>query len=143
MKRRGRKPLATAHVQRLDGSELAKQRLETILETMRGTLTIPAACQRLGVCESRFHALRQRWLQESLQLLEPRPVGRPAKAVAADSAETEVASENSRLQKELQLAETKREVAEIMAATATVGAAKKKMRAERARSLRAKQQRPR
>lgn len=143
MKRRGRKPLATAHVQRLDGSELAKQRLETILETMRGTLTIPAACQRLGVCESRFHALRQQWLQESLQLLEPRPVGRPAKAVAADSAETEVACENSRLQKELQLAETKREVAEIMAATATVGAAKKKMRAERARSLRAKQQRPR
>ena len=65
----GRKPLATGHVDRLDGSERAKQRMTIILETLRGQMTIPGVCQALGVCESRFHALRQDWLQASLELL--------------------------------------------------------------------------
>jgi hypothetical protein len=143
MKRRGRKPLATRHVDRLDGSELAKLRLETILDTMRGEITIPAACQRLGVGEARFHALRQQWLQEALQLLEPRRVGRPLKEEQTSPREQELISENARLASEVQVAQTKREVAEIMAVSDVGNASKKKMRAQRARQLRAAQRRPR
>ena len=136
MQRRGRKPLATAHVNRLDGSELAKLRLETILDTMRGTVTIPTACQRLGVCESRFHALRQRWLQESLELLEPRPAGRPVKEPDVSDREMELAADKASLEKQLQLTQAKQEVAEIMAATETARSSKKKMRAVRAKGPR-------
>ena len=116
MKRRGRKPLATRHVDRLDGSELAKLRLETILDTMRGEITVPTACQRLGIGEARFHALRQQWLQEALELLEPRRVGRPPKEVTTSPRERELDGENVRLAGELQMAQTKQAVAEIMAA---------------------------
>lgn len=143
MKRRGRKPLATRHVDRLDGSELAKLRLETILDTMRGEITIPAACERLGVGEARFHALRHQWLQEALQLLEPRRVGRPLKEEQTSPREQELISENARLASEVQVAQTKREVAEIMAVSDVGNASKKKMRAQRARQLRATQRRPR
>ena len=82
MARAGRKPLTTGHVENLDGSESAKQRLSAILETLRGAVTIPTASQSLGVCESRFHALRSDWLQQSLELLEPRKLGRPSKPAA-------------------------------------------------------------
>ena len=80
MTRMGRKPLATGHVDRLQGSEPAKQRLTVLLETLRGELPVPEACARLGIGESRFHALRGAWLQEALELLEPRPLGRPPQA---------------------------------------------------------------
>ena len=83
MARKGRKPLATGHVERLSGSELAKLRLTTLLQTLRGELTVPEACARLEIGESRFHALRNQWLQEALELLEPRPLGRPRQATAA------------------------------------------------------------
>jgi len=83
MTRMGRKPLATGHVDRLQGAELAKQRLTVILETLRGELAVPEAGARLGICESRFHALRGSWLQEALELLEPRPLGRPPQKAAA------------------------------------------------------------
>jgi transposase InsO family protein len=41
---------------------------------------VPEACRRLGIGESRFHDLRGAWLQEALELLEPRPLGRPPRA---------------------------------------------------------------
>jgi hypothetical protein len=77
--RRGRRPLAAGHVEHLNGSELAKLRLSLILRTMLGELSVAEACAELEVCESRFHALRTHWLQESLELLEPRRTGRPPK----------------------------------------------------------------
>jgi molybdenum-dependent DNA-binding transcriptional regulator ModE len=126
MERRGRKPLATKHVERLDGSQQAKLRLTTILETMRGELTIPEACRRLGMCESRFHALRHRWLQESLELLEPRRAGRPSKQPQTSPREEELVEDNARLEKDLQVARAQREVAEVMAVTGSAGATKKK-----------------
>ena len=76
MARCGRKPLAEAAVEHLSGSGHAKQRLMMILKTMRQELTVPEACAKLGIGETRFHAMRKQWLQESLQLLEPRRVGR-------------------------------------------------------------------
>ena len=77
----GRKPLGAGHVDQLSGSERAKLRLATILNTLRGELKVADACQQLGVCQSRFFAMRHHWLQEALELLEPRPAGRPRSQV--------------------------------------------------------------
>ena len=137
MQRRGRKPLATGHVKRLEGSELAKLRLEVILDTMRGELTIPQACERLGIGEARFHALRHQWLQEALLLLEPRQTGRPPKEDTTSPREQELASDVARLQQQLLVAQTQREVSDIMT-TSSEHATKKKMRTERAKRLRSK-----
>jgi hypothetical protein len=60
MGRKGRKPEGTGHVERLSGSEVAKQRLTTILETLAGKITVPEACARLGIREARFHAPAER-----------------------------------------------------------------------------------
>ena len=92
----GRKPLTTGHVDDLDGSERAKDRLRTFLETLSGTLPIPAACARLGLGESYFHELRGEWLQAALGLLEPKPLGRPRREVEAGP----LVQENARLSRE-------------------------------------------
>ena len=70
--RTGRKPSGPQIVERLEGSPSAKQRLEVILETIAGQLTIPEACAQLSICESRFHDLRNETLQATLNALEPR-----------------------------------------------------------------------
>lgn len=74
---KGRKPMGPRLVRSLDGSQLAKQRLEVILETMTGKLTIAEACQQLAISEPRFYQLRTAVLEAGLACLEPRPLGRP------------------------------------------------------------------
>jgi hypothetical protein len=113
----GRKPLGTRHVEQLVGSELAKQRLTVLLETLQGVLTIPDACVRLGIGDSRFHAFRNRWLQEALELLEPRQVGRPPNAADPSKLQTrlvELEDENRALRQQMAAAEVRRELAEAL-----------------------------
>ena len=38
------------------------------------------ACERLGICEQRFHQLRQHVMEAGLAAMEPRSAGRPARA---------------------------------------------------------------
>ena len=117
MGRKGRKPEGTGHVERLSGSEVAKQRLTTILETLAGKLTVPEACARLGIGEARFHALRNAWLQESLESLEPRRLGRPPHAVETSELLPRLQTletENATLRQQLTAAEVRRELAEIL-----------------------------
>jgi len=71
----GRPPLGSKHVERTRGSEQAKLRLSVILQTLSGERTIESACEALGVGEAMFHKLRKRFLQESVESLEPRPSG--------------------------------------------------------------------
>ena len=117
MGRKGRKPQGTGHVERLEGSESAKQRLTTILQTLRGELTVPEACARLGICEARFHALRSAWLQDALESLEPRRLGRPPQAVEVGellSRLQTLETENATLRQQLTAAEVRRELAEAL-----------------------------
>ena len=74
----GRKPLGPALVEHLDGSTSAKERLELILATIAGKVTVVAAAEQLGISEAMFYKLRSRVLQVSLEDLEPKPIGRPA-----------------------------------------------------------------
>ena len=136
MGRKGRKPLGAAHVEHLNGTPRAKERLAMIIKTMRGELTVGEACQALSICESRFHALRNQWLQESLELLEPRPTGRPRHVPEAPSPEEVAAleSEIERLRQELMVAEVREEVARVMPHVVHDTAREKKRRACRHRA---------
>ena len=123
MARPGRKPLALEHVDHLEGSEHAKQRMTTLLMTLEGSCTIDEARSRLNVSESRLHDLRQHWLQGALELLEPRRPGRPPRAHEASAARIDELEQQVReLERELALAQARCEVQEVMASS---GALKK------------------
>ena len=112
--RTGRKPAGPQIVERLEGSPVAKQRLEVILETIAGRSTVPEACERLGIGESRFHELRNQTLQTTLDALEPRPPGRPAKPTSPEQAEAEeLQTELRRLHVELKTVQTQLSLARI------------------------------
>ena len=112
--RTGRKPNGPQIVERLEGSPSAKQRLEVILETITGQLTIPEACARLGICQSRFHDLRSQTLQATLNTLEPRRPGRPAKHTSPEQGEIEaLKAELDRAHRELAIADVQVRLAHI------------------------------
>lgn len=75
----GRPPKGPRLVEGLDASEEAKKKLQVILETITGDLSVSEACERLGVSESRFHQLRDEVLAAGASSLEPKPRGRPRK----------------------------------------------------------------
>ncbi|NLG44020.1 MAG: helix-turn-helix domain-containing protein [Phycisphaerae bacterium] len=117
MARKGRKPLAAGHVEHLAGSQRAKLRLALILEAMRGAISVGEACEQLGIGESRFHALRNQWLQGALALLEPRRTGRrPREASSEELCRRlgEVEAENRELREQLAVADVRRELAEAL-----------------------------
>lgn len=101
-------------VKGMSGSELAKLRLETILETFAGTLSVNEACARLGMGTSAFHKLRAKALSGALGSLEPGKVGRPSASFTEQDAhiadlQTEVQElkidlEASRIREELAIA---------------------------------------
>lgn len=98
----GRKPLGPALVAHLDGSRSAKERLELILETLSGQITVVAACQILDISEAMFYKLRNRILQGCLEDLEPKPRGRPPRLVTEDQERAaELATEVATLEREL------------------------------------------
>jgi transposase-like protein len=73
----GRKPLGPAIVKHLEGSDSAKQRLELILETLAGQISVVAASAQLGISEAAFYKIRDRVLNVCVADLEPKPLGRP------------------------------------------------------------------
>jgi len=108
---RGRPADGPKMVERLEGSEEAKQRLRVILETVSGERTVAEACEELGVGKTAFFELRKRVLQASLADLEPKPVGRPRKEVSAEEAEAErLAEENEQLRTDLEIAQVREEI---------------------------------
>jgi transposase len=81
---RGRTPWGPEYVNRLAGSDVAKERLKVVLETLAGTTRVREACERLGICEQRFHQLRQHVMEAGLAAMEPRSAGRPARAASPE-----------------------------------------------------------
>jgi hypothetical protein len=70
---RGRFPAGPSYVDKLEGSQAAKERLKVVLETLAGQCRVQEACVRLGICEQ----LRQEALEAALAGLEPGVPGRP------------------------------------------------------------------
>jgi hypothetical protein len=111
----GRKPTGPALAQHLEGSERAKKRLELILATIAGQMTIDEACSCLGIKAAMFFRLRTEVLEAGLARLEPRPMGRPSQKPTAEEFRCgELSEEVEQLRAELQLAEVREEVARVM-----------------------------
>ncbi len=142
MTRTGRKPLGPALVDHLEGSEWAKQRLEVILATVTGQLTIAQACERLGVQPARFYALRTKALEAGLHSLEPRPSGRPPHVETVEEAEcAELQSQVEELEAKLKIAEVAEEIARTMPHLAKDDAPGKKTEVPTTRQERRRQKR--
>ena len=110
---RGRLPAGPEYVEKLQGPEDAKRRLEVILRTLAGTCRVQEACQQLDISEARFHQLRQEALQAALDGLTPRPAGRPA-AGAAQPRIAELEQHKEALRLEVLAAQTREEIALVL-----------------------------
>lgn len=127
MTRQGRKPLGPALVEHLPGSPRAKERLEAILQTIAGTLTVGEACARLGIHEAMFHRLRAEVLQAGLSRLEPRPQGRPPREISPEQERlSDMQQRLNDLESELHLARVRGEIAQVLPHVVASGSPPKK-----------------
>ena len=108
----GRKPLGPALVEHLEGSPLAKERLELILATNAGQITVVEAARQLGISEAMFYKLRTRVLQVALADLEPKPLGRPPEIVSEDAQQQ--AARVAELERELAAQTVRLELAQVL-----------------------------
>ena len=112
--RRGRKAAGPKLVEGLSGSDYAKKRLEVILQTISGEITIEEACDELQIGRTRFYDIRQTLLVDMVERLEPRPAGRPSekqdKAKEVEVLEKKV----SQLEKELKASEVRAELSTFL-----------------------------
>ena len=100
---------------RLQGSALAKERLKVVLQTLAGELRVQEACEQLGICEQRFHQLRQEALEAALAGLELGRPGRPARVASAAEEEVRQLEEQLAAQEvELRAAQAREEIALIL-----------------------------
>jgi hypothetical protein len=112
---RGRRPFGPAYVNHLNASEVARQRLQVILETMQGTCGVLEACERLGVCTQRFHQLRQQAMEWALAGLEPgRPGRRPRQLSSAEEQIQALQEQIADLELELRAARARAEIALVL-----------------------------
>jgi hypothetical protein len=79
-----RPPLGPELVDRLAGSDVARQRTRLMLETISGATSVETAAEHLGISTQRFHELRDELLQSTIAAAEPKPLGRPAKEPSVD-----------------------------------------------------------
>src|SRR5262245_19175360 len=125
----GRKPLGPALVEHLDGSDDAKERLELIIKTLSGQITVVAACRILDISEAMFYKLRNRVLQVCLADLEPKARGRPPQTASPDQDRyEELSADLTALRRELEVKDVRLELAHALphvVMPASIGAVKK------------------
>lgn len=109
----GRPPLGAELVDRTEGSPQAKKRVQVILQTVAGTLTIPQACALLDVGESRFHELRLEILQCMVQGAEAKRRGRPP-APREDPRQVQLRQELESLRVDLRATQIREELAALL-----------------------------
>lgn len=95
----GRPVLGLGHLDRIEATPIARQRLELVLRSAVGNVTGQEAAEQLGLSEQRFSELRTRGLQCAAHGLEPGSPGRPRKTLSSDEV-TKLVEENRRLERE-------------------------------------------
>ncbi|MHC4781053.1 MAG: hypothetical protein ACYTFG_20970 [Planctomycetota bacterium] len=125
----GRPPKGPDLVDRLTGSEEAKRRVKTVLQTISGTLPVKEACAILGVSESRFHQIREEILHNAVTSQEPQPKGRPPDRAAVPGevlAEVEgLRARNEALEEALKRETVRADLGEIMSSSGSAVLEKK------------------
>src|SRR5262245_33157096 len=112
---RGRKAPGPEFVQRLQGAADAKRRLEVILQTIAGRMSIEEAARELGIATQRVHTLRAEALQAGVDKLTHRPGGRPRKQATPEQQRiAELEQENERQRRELEVSRLRDEIATIL-----------------------------
>jgi len=91
----GRHAAGPEYAERLEGSELACQRMRVVLETIAGSKRVIEACAELDICEQRFETIRQEAIQAGVAALELKPAGRPRKTTT--EADERIASLQERI----------------------------------------------
>ena len=98
-----------------EGSAHARRRLEAVLETIAGGMSVREACERLGIGETAFHRMRAKALGAALASLEPKALGRPPRRVdEKDRRIAELGSEIDRLKKVVTTSQVREELALAM-----------------------------
>ena len=109
----GRPPLGAQLVDLTEGSPEAKKRVQVILQTLSGQMTIPQACLELSIGESRFHELRRELLQCMVQGAEAKPRGRPP-AQQEDARQADLGQQIQALKIDLRAAQIREELATML-----------------------------
>jgi hypothetical protein len=112
--KRGRPALGARHVERLDGEDESKQRLQVILRALAGELTVEQACDELGISAAQFHRLREQALAGALAALAPKPPGRPGRPPPEPSRIQELEAEVLELKIDLRASQLREEIAVLM-----------------------------
>jgi transposase-like protein len=114
--RRGRPHEGAELVEKLDDcSEQARSRLKVIFQTLAGEVTVEHACQTLGIRRSAFNKLRSGFIENAVELLEPKTPGRKKKITTPEQAENQrLREENERLKLELQAQCLREEIGILM-----------------------------
>ena len=108
-----RPPLGLGHVERVEASEHARERLRCVLATLSGEMTVEAACARLSISPARFAEIRAEALAGAASALEARAAGRPA-APGPDAELVEARERVRRLERELEASRIREEIALAM-----------------------------
>lgn len=127
----GRPNKGVGHVDGLEGEDLQKERLRTILQTITGERTVQDACETLGIGRARFAELRSIALQSACDSLAPGKPGRPRTRDPERDAElAALRSERDRLRLEVENVWIRAELAlampEVMSASQKGGSAPKR-----------------
>jgi transposase-like protein len=111
----GRPPQGPSLVDRLEGPEVAKQRLKAILEVLSREKTVEEACAALGIERARFYTLQREALVGALLGVTPEPPGRKPCALPSPVAERvrTLEQEVTDLKLTAHAAEIRAEVAEV------------------------------
>jgi len=112
---RGRHPAGPEYVDHLAASELAKERVKAVLQTVAGSARLQEACERLDICEQRFHQLRQQILEGALSAAEPGVPGRRAQTLTPEQELIQAQQQQiAELQRELDAAKAREEIALVL-----------------------------
>jgi hypothetical protein len=97
-------------VEGLSGSDFAKNRLQQVLRTLSGEVTIEEACAELQISRTRFYDLRQSLLEGMVEHLEPRPAGRPSQKPEVPEEVTNLERRIAQLELELEASKIRTEL---------------------------------
>jgi len=110
----GRPPAGLDHVDRLRGPEDLKERLRTLLATITGEMSVEEACAKLAVGPSRLHEMRREALEGALEGIAPHRAGRPPSMKIKTERESELEQKVRDLERDLQGALVRTEIALAM-----------------------------
>jgi len=113
---RGRPREGAELVEKLDDcSDEARSRLKVIFQTLAGELTVEQACQALGIGRSAFNKLRSQFIENAVELLEPKTPGRKKKILTPEQVENQrLREEIERLKFELEAQRLREEIGILM-----------------------------